>query len=232
MPRSIQRIDLIKRLGKPIEFSADDRTRVEAAYGRKLTSEQWAQITGATSLLTALGGGIESLAPMRVVSKKLQKLTDAARSVREELSEKPLPSYKNSTLQAIHSKFFNHVISLPNAGHLSLFLLHVLNSTIATSEFMAEALNKKPDEEKIMMGFSEGQIWTLWVLLLTNIMKNHRLPYKVRKDTDKRKGETPSPFVALIWELQQSLPKELRKFTQSHNALAQGIYRARSDARF
>ena len=28
---------------------------------------------------------------MRVVSKKLQKLTDAARSVRKELSEKPLP---------------------------------------------------------------------------------------------------------------------------------------------
>ena len=164
--------------------------------------------------------------------EKASKANRRGKVGRKELSEKPLPSYKNSTLQAIHSKFFNHVISLPNAGNLSSFLLHVLNSTIATSEFMAEALNKKPDEEKIMMGFSEGQIWNLWVLMLTDIMKNHRLPYKIRKDTDKRKGETPSPFVALIWELQQSLPKEQRKFTQSHDALAQGIYRARSDPRF
>jgi hypothetical protein len=185
------------------------------------------QIAMATSLLSALGGEIKSAARVDVVLEKLQKLTDAAKSLRQEFSQKALPDYRKSTLQAIYAEFFNPPIPMPGPDQLSLFLACVLEATIATSELMAEELKIHPAEESSMLGFSQGEIWALWINMVTTIMKDSALPYEARKDSDKRKSDSPSPFVALVRELQKSLPIELQKSTQSDDALAQAIYRAR-----
>jgi hypothetical protein len=230
MARPLPRIHLAKRAGKPVSFSVDDKARIEKAFGHKLSTERWEQITEKTSMLSSILTWIRSAAEATLVLKKVGKLTAAAISLRQELTEKPIPDYESLTLQEIYAEFFTHPkerMPRPYQLSLSLFLLDVVNATIATCQFVQKHGEDRNPRE--MITFSEGEIWDLWIDALTTIMKDNGLPYEARKDTDKRKRES-SPFVALIRELQKSLPKELRKSMTSDDALAQRISRARGGA--
>lgn len=96
MARPNPRIDVIKRVGRPIAFSVHDRLAIEAKYGHKLTSEQWQQITDVTSELTILIPGIKVATRVRVVLPKFKKLEAAAKSLRNEFNETPLGSWSLS----------------------------------------------------------------------------------------------------------------------------------------
>jgi hypothetical protein len=227
MARPIPRIDLLKRLGKPIVFSVDGRAAIEAKYGHKLTSEQWEQITDVTSILATFIPGITGATRLRAVLSKLLKLEAAAKSLRSEFNE--IPDRGNFTPQEIYWAFFARRRHCPQPGEEFLFLEEILGAVIKFSEYARQQI-EKPDPRlpSSWLAFSEGEVWNIWVNAVTKIMKQSGLPYQVRKDSDKNKKESPSPFVTLIKELQNRLPKECRKFTQSDDdALAQRIYRAR-----
>jgi hypothetical protein len=80
-------------------------------------------------------------------------------------------------------------------------------------------------------GFSKGEAWERWIVQLTSIAEKHGLPWRVRKDSDKQspKQSRSSPFVELVWELQQSVPKAHRRY--SRGALAGAIVGARRQNR-
>jgi hypothetical protein len=103
MARPTPRIDLLKRIGKPIAFSDEDRAAIEAKYGHKLTSEQWEQITGVTSIIVTLIPGIKGATRLRVVLSKFLKLEAAAKSLRSEFNE--IPDRGNFTPQEIYWAF-------------------------------------------------------------------------------------------------------------------------------
>jgi VCBS repeat-containing protein len=77
-------------------------------------------------------------------------------------------------------------------------------------------------------GFSKGEAWDRWIVRLTSIAEKHGLPWRVRKDSDKQSDQ--SPFVELIWELQQSVPGTHRR-AHSKDALAKAITEARRQKR-
>src|SRR5262249_33996257 len=62
----------------------------------------------------------------------------------------------------------------------------------------------------------KGVTWRNWVCRVTEIAQAHQLPTEVRKDTTKSKDTDesgrfkPSPFVALIRELQALIPEAYR----------------------
>jgi hypothetical protein len=62
---------------------------------------------------------------------------------------------------------------------------------------------------------------------LTSIAKKHRLPTATRTDTDKTASDKPSPFVALVRELQRLVPAPAARHAHSNDALAKAIQRAR-----
>jgi len=72
-------------------------------------------------------------------------------------------------------------------------------------------------------GHREGECWRGWVLELTRIAKQHKLPIGARTDTT----HGPSPFVELVRELQRYVLPEARRHTHSYEALAKAIQRAR-----
>jgi hypothetical protein len=79
-------------------------------------------------------------------------------------------------------------------------------------------------------GFSKGDAWDRWIVRLTSIAEKHGLPWRVRKDSDKQSQQSRiSPFVELVWELQQSVPKAHRR--SSRGALAGAIVGARRQNR-
>ena len=226
MARPKPRIDTLKHLGKPIAFSVGDRAAIEAKYGHKLTSEQWEQITGVTSALTIFTPGIKDATRTPVLLSKLKKLEAAAKSLRSEFNE--IPDRGDFTPKEIYREFFARRWDCP-PGEEFLCLEEILGGVIKFSEFARQQIQKPdPKQPNTWRSPSEGEAWNIWVNALTKIMKNNRLPYKVRKDKDKNKNDAQSPFVKLIQELQKCLPKECREFTQSDDyALAQRISRAR-----
>ena len=76
-------------------------------------------------------------------------------------------------------------------------------------------------------GRRRGETWGNWVCHVRKIIDAHQLPTEVRKDTDKNKKGKPSPFVALIRELQARIPEANRKSSHSDIALSEAIARAR-----
>jgi hypothetical protein len=81
--------------------------------------------------------------------------------------------------------------------------------------------------KSLNQGFNKGEAWERWIVRLTSIAEKHGLPWRVRKDSDKQSDQ--SPFVELIWELQQSVPKAHRRY--SRGALAGAIVGARRQNR-
>jgi hypothetical protein len=226
MARPNLRIDVTKRVGKPIAFSVNDRLAIEAKYGHKLTSEQWKQITDVTSVLTIYIPGINVASSARLVLSKFKKLEAAAKSLRSEFSK--TPDYEIFTPQEIYWTFFARRQRPPRLSEEFQFLEDILGAVTKFSEFAVQQLQKpNPKQSNHWFTLSESDVWNIWVNELTEIMKDSGLPYKIRKDRDKNTHDTQSSFVMFIKELQKVLPKECRKFTQSDYALAQGISRAR-----
>jgi hypothetical protein len=73
----------------------------------------------------------------------------------------------------------------------------------------------------------EGESWAKWVRGLTHVLKAAGLPTGVSKDV----RSPTSPFTRLIRELQKCIPQELRRHTQSAEALAKAISRVRRDGK-
>jgi hypothetical protein len=82
--------------------------------------------------------------------------------------------------------------------------------------------------KSLNQGFNKGEAWERWIVRLTSIAEKHGLPWRVRKDSDKQSDQ--SPFVELIWELQQSVPGTHRR-AHSKDALAKAITEARRQKR-
>jgi hypothetical protein len=73
----------------------------------------------------------------------------------------------------------------------------------------------------------DGFAWQGWIKQLTEIAASHHLPTAARKDTDKAKEGTDSPFVLFVDRLQSYIPAEHRRSTQSLAALSTAINAAR-----
>jgi hypothetical protein len=131
MARPKPRIDLLKHLGTPTVFSVDDRAAIEAKYGCKLTSEQWEQITGVTSVLTEFIPGIKGATRLPVVLSKLKKLEAAAKSLRSEFNE--IPDRGNFTPQEIYFAFFASRRRPPRQSEEFTFLEEILGAVIKFS---------------------------------------------------------------------------------------------------
>lgn len=146
----------------------------------------------------------------------------AAKSVRGELSNVSWSPPSTLTLEAIFKEYFeNPLLRIPNIADLFSFFEDALDAVLALSVFTQQRLNEGYG------GFPEGEWWNIWIIKLTEIARNHDLPYKVRNDTDKQKPASPSPFAAFVYEFQKHLPENVRKSVHSVDAAAQAINRAR-----
>jgi len=87
------------------------------------------------------------------------------------------------------------------------------------------------DERLVELASIEAQDarhpWENWIVQLTELLEQSDLPTGARKDVDKNKAG-PSSFVIVIRELQQLIEPQFRRATQSDDALADAIGRARS----
>ncbi len=227
MPRRTPRINLTSGpTGNFFILSEAERAQIEAAYGHKLSEELWEEILHVTEEFTIYAPTVRGAASLTKTLTKLHKLANTARSLRKDIIPNHVKS-ENLTLQDIWYAYFRSRSEPPGDDSLFELLLEFLEIVIALSKLAEKyatnngvgGLIKGPDDE--------GYYWDVWICTVTLILEEHGLPYAARKDADKRKRDAPSPFVSFICELQKYIPKQCRKFTHSHDALAQGIHRAR-----
>lgn len=174
--------------------------------------------------------------PIKKFLPRLDKLKELVKSLRSDFAE-DVSSNEKSTgrvltgdkrLTAIQRQYFqrqNWTNFYPGASFD--LLEHTLNAVEAVCDFMSMELS-----DPNYAGHSEGWLWNHWICLLTMIVKEHGLPYEVRKDSDKQKPNSPiSPFVLFVDELQKCIPNEFRRHSppgsERREALATAIGRAR-----
>jgi hypothetical protein len=130
------------------------------------------------------------------------------------------------TLNAIEGTYFriNEPSPHPHENHVFLFLLHTVEAMLVVSSWVEREI-----ADPQFPAYIGSLAWEFWIQMLTSSMQKHGLPYKVSKSTPKP-GCGPSPFVTFIQKLQESLPKEFRRYAHSDDAVAQAIVRARRNA--
>jgi hypothetical protein len=206
-----------------LEISTGDWTRIEKAYGQSLASTLRQRIIEETDILKfrAVFADDQRIAD---VEERIKRIQNGAKALHVAFrGGQPSPSQWFGDL-CIDAQFEPQVFTDLTNKHVSIvsILVNLIESLdtacTGTLNYLDRTAKNTP---------SERSIWDLWVRTLTSILHQNGLPISARKDSDKQKGNSPPAFVALVRELQESLPQEYRQAFHSYGALAQAISRAR-----
>lgn len=223
MARRTPKLPIASGRGLQIELVQDDWARLEKAYGYKLADPLRVSILKLTNTFL-LSAEFEQTAPD---IKEAEEYISAVRNSVRELSK----AIRGRTGLAVFKarQLLREHADLPAGGDndvISHLVWHILPELArACDAAMAEL------SELGVGNFCTGASWEAWILELAELLRAQRLPAGARKDASRKSGKTTrqsSPFVALVWELQKCMPSQFRRTTQSHDALAAMVTRARA----
>ena len=203
-----------------VTISDCDWQRIEKAYREKLSLKARRDIHEATQEFVDRAEFEQNAEPVSDARDRITTILGAASSLRSAIHSgiQDADIYACSLIKK-HLRKEGDAIDDPLRG---------ISSDIGRLIFASEDALKELSDTK-GEDFKKGEAWKRWVNELTDIAKAHDLHWGVRKDTDKNKQSRSSPFVELVWELQQSVPKAHRRY--SRGALAGAIVGARRQNR-
>jgi hypothetical protein len=215
--------------GDPELTIADaDWEHIQKAYGTELLPEMRKQIYEATNDFLRFVKTEYSAQPVSAARHRVKRIKKAAADFQEAIFEYSQSDVGDATLYANH--LINRSFDDPRVKNRDKlrFLSRLMTSFAVACNRALSHLDNPTNR-----GRREGETWENWVRKLTRILDATQLPTKVRKDSDKNITKKPSPFVALVRELQKCIPKEYRR-SQAHSAsleaniaLSEAIVRAR-----
>jgi hypothetical protein len=201
-----------------LKISVDDWTRIEKAYGHPLDSTLRQRIIESTEMLKfrAVFAEDQRIAD---VEKRIEGIQKRAKALYAAFQRgKVNPSHRFGDL-CIEAQFSADLTT--NGNNVN----RLIKSLVSLDTACTAALDYLDRTAKVTP--SERSIWNLWINTLTHALCEKGLPTSARKDSDKHKGSVPSTFVALVSELQKTLPPAYKPSFHSNDALAQAISRAR-----
>lgn len=222
MARSAPTIPFASTSGEPeLSITSDDWSKIENAYGHSLPEDVRQKILEATTTFVYFEVFERTAEQKSSAIMKVRSVESAAKGLFLALHPDAPSDVSHFADQLINNHFDDlRLASGDKLRHLS----GVLTSLGAACNL---ALQKLGDPN--MPGYREGECWDQWVRRLTAIAKSEGLPTAASKGSDKETGDTSSPFVLLVWELQACVPEDARRHWQSKHALAAAIHRARRD---
>jgi hypothetical protein len=211
---------------EPVTIDAEGWRRIEQAYGRNLSLRVRGQLHEATEEYVRFGALELHAAQVSQAEKRIATLQEAAGKFAEMLNADKAEDASFHAMRLIDKQFEPASAGGERRTRMSECLLATL---WCLHEACAKALKDLKDPKN--HGHRPGMRWARWIQELTLIVCEHSLPHEARKDTDKQKTDRPSPFVALLRELQSFIPKPLRRASISAGALATAISEARKSVR-
>jgi hypothetical protein len=228
MTRFVPTIPIATLSGGDPQFSIsnDDWSRIERAYGHDVPRTAREQIHRATHTFLLFVEGERAARPISEARDRLLQLKGAAAVFQTVVFDNPQDSGWDSRVYAdrLVKQYFDDTRI---AGADALRSLGLVMSSLVVACDHALSHLQNPQNQ----GRRRGEGWESWVRRITDALKAHQLPIEVRKDTDKNATRKPSPFVALIRELQACIPEADRRSTHSEIALSEAIVRGRRPRR-
>jgi hypothetical protein len=206
--------------GNPEPSIADtDWQRIETAYGLKLLPGVRKQLYQATCAMLWFVPPEQIAQPVSASRRRVERIKKAAAEFKDAVFENSPDAYGYYENHLFNRRFNDQRVK--DRDKLR-FLGMLMTSAVVTCNQVLNHLDNPTNH-----GWQEGETWQLWVQELTSILTAQGLPTGARKDTDKNKTGKPSPFVALIRELQKCIPATFRRSSQSDGALAKSIHESR-----
>jgi len=207
----------------PPQLNLADWSRLERAYGHQLPKSLRQQILEETEILkfAAICSDDHRITDVEKRIKRIQSRAKALHAAFRAGRPSPAQLYGDGLIDA----YFQTEFSVdPTKEHDSVvsYLTKLMDTLDAACTSASASLGRVEKNNA-----PNRYVWGLWIDALTRILKASDFPTGARKDSDKKKGNRPPAFVALVHELQKSLPPEYRPPFHSYDALAQAISRAR-----
>jgi hypothetical protein len=234
----------IRSLARPKVAIADsDWQRIEEAYGQKLSLEARRDIHEKTQEYVDRAEFEQNAEPVSDARDQINAIIKAAGSIRSALDGGD-PDTDVHVLTLIKKHLWKQsgaekqkegdAIALDLALKFARrrrrkkdVLLRNILSAVRRLIFASAAARKELDKVKEKdQGFGKGEAWERWIVRLTEIAQEHKLPWRVRKDSDKQSARHASPFVEFVWALQEFVPDAHRR-KHSRGAVAEAIVKAR-----
>jgi hypothetical protein len=213
MPKLSSRLGFLGHFPDSFSFatSIENHTKeIEHRYGHALPLKAWAKVLIATELFLLSSQAEDQLMSISDLKTALAATREHAQRLKEKLS--------NDDANGIRPVMISNLDEL-----VVIELLLALEQVVRKSKALEDLVS-----DSDYQGFQVGGAWQHWTISLASILKEHGLPYQVRKDVDKQKpGSAISPFVKLVDSLQRLLPEKVRRHTQSLDALSQALVRGR-----
>jgi hypothetical protein len=210
----------VRRLPKPslpagfLKLSEADWEKLEneKAYGHKIPEKARAEIIFAT---TRMLQGSEAEYHARPLSESIEHITrlgELAKELRAAWTASDLPS---SSIRFAEAAIDNELAVMTDNvtfdefhGHLMLF-----------AEACRRALERATSVAVEGSARPRSEAREVWIANMIAICAKYGLPTDARKDG----LDPPSPFVSLLWEIEQRTDSEYRRNAQSRTALAKEI---------
>jgi hypothetical protein len=222
------RLPLASVSDRAAEFSPTDTQwkRIERAYGHAFSKTARQAIREATTNFARFEPFERAAEPVSLARKRVLAVQKAAKAFHDALVTAPTTTANVYAHFLIKRHFADETLwsrKLRGQKEDKLVRLRRLPALLrdACTSALAELDNLS------LPGHREGDCWRGWMQNLTRIAKEHGLPTAARTDTDKIAGDRPSPFVALVRELQRLVPTAAARHAHSNDALAKAIQRAR-----
>jgi hypothetical protein len=232
----------IAKVGRPdLTIGDKDWQRIENAFGKSLSDSVRAAIVEATREFLLWDAFERTAEPLAKSQKRIEEIREGAAEFQHVLlsvhSEAALYAqllvskhFKDPRLSNEPDRFYPWFHSLDSCFYS---LSNVLNSLQLSCDLALREL-EPPVSTKGVLGdfgappsFMEGEAWGQWIRQLTVIVKNAKLPWRVRKDADK--SDRQSPFTLLVRELQECAREWVPqcKLPYAESALPTAIGKAR-----
>lgn len=216
--RRSRKLPMVSAGGEP-EFTIGeaDWRRIQETYGHALSDDVREAIVAATETFLYWEVFERTAEPVANAKLIVEALKNGAKDFQQTLLAHAFKSSDAGTFAGHLIKRNFHDPRAGNKDRLFETLGGVLTSFNTACTNAARELS-----DPALPSHNEGDAWVNWVWRLTQIMDNVSLPVGVSKD-----GERISPFVRLVWELQDCLPVDSRRHMHSEAALTDATSKAR-----
>lgn len=216
------KLSMVSGIGRPATAISDAAWRsIQSKYGHQLSPDVRKRMCDETQKFIRIADLEAKAEPLETANDRLSELQKVAGGFTSELVKQMKGNDEALYgLRLIEAHFVDPRVPV-DTDKLEFIAGIMASFKLACRSAKNELLRENSS------GFREGMAWNQWISALIAIARDHGLPCGIRKDSDKQKPDTPSPFVILVRELQTCIPDEHRRSTQSDAALATAISKAR-----
>ena len=174
---------------------------IEQAYDRALPEEVRKSIVSAVHALINDGTIEQNAFFATAANERIREIRHSALQLKSTLNKRTLPDHNERALSLLLKDEIKRLG--PPRSDLRGSAMMAGRLVVACDRLLTKLANGQ--------GLEEGEAWKHFIRVITAILKKAGLPTGASQSRDKRSDDTPSPFVAVVSEIQKRVPSNIRR---------------------